>query len=122
MPVSQIPPSKTAFADDALHGKLAPEARQLIETIRDEWAADERGALTRSERNKLLGVGPTRGRELESEGLPAYLEGRTRLTRAGDVYKFLVQRALNSFPLTGPVKGRGSPLLQPRKPELVLTD
>ncbi|HZZ23031.1 MAG TPA: hypothetical protein VFE60_10860 [Roseiarcus sp.] len=115
MPVSQIPTTKTAYADERLRGNLHPQARKLITTLRGEILADlYPEAVGRTVRNKMLGVGPTRGRELELTLLPAYLEGTVRLTRTSDIYRYLIDRALESFPLTGPKKGRGSPHLPPR--------
>ena len=101
MPVLQISTTKTAFADELLRGDLAPEARQLIEAIRDDWRADERGAVGRAVRDKMVGVGPTRGRELEKTVLPAYLEGTQRLTLTALIYKYRIQQVLKSFPLAG---------------------
>jgi hypothetical protein len=101
VPVSHIPPSKTAFADEVLRGDLLPEARDQIESIRDEWRGDDRGAVGRAVRDKMVGVGPTRGRELEKGPLPAYLEGTQRVTLTALIYKYRIQQVLKSFPLTG---------------------
>lgn len=97
-------PTKTLYADEILQGLLDERARKLIETIRAEWAADERGTLRRTERNRLIGCGPTRGRELEQGPLPAYLDGGARLTPTSSVYIYKIDRVLASFPLNEPAR------------------
>jgi hypothetical protein len=104
--------SKTQYADDVLRRKLDPRARQLIEDVRDDWRASPE-TLRRSERDEALGVGPTRGRELEDE-IPAYLEGRSRVTPARSVYIYKINKILASFPLNEPPqKERGGTRLLP---------
>jgi hypothetical protein len=98
-PVSHLSPSKTAFADEVLRGDLLPGARQQIESLRDEWRGDDRGAVGRAVRNKMVGCGATRGRELEKTVLPAYLEGTQRVTLTALIYEYRIQQVLKSFPL-----------------------
>ena len=63
----------------------------------------------------LLGVGATRGRQLEREELPAYLQDGHRLTPAGLVYEHKISAILKSFPLgEEPLKKPGAPNLRIR--------
>jgi hypothetical protein len=107
-------PSKTAYADGILaRADLSPDARILIELVREEWRDDPRDLLTRPERDALLGVGSTRGRELEQQGLPAYLTGqRRRVTPAAAIYHYKINQILTSFPSDEPkLKARGGPVI-----------
>ena len=107
--------SRTAYADAVLERTdLSQEARLLVEAHRRDWAADDRGVVGRPERDRLLGVGPTRGRELEKTLLPASLAGGRRLTPISLIYSYLVDRALELFPSDGlPLKAPGAPHMRP---------
>jgi hypothetical protein len=89
----------------------------LVARTREDWEADPRDVLTRPQRDRLLGVGPTRGRELEKKGLPAYLDNGRRLTPASLVYIHRLDRILASFPSDGPpLKAPGAPHMRRPKP------
>jgi hypothetical protein len=108
-------PSKTAYADQILaRDDLTSDARTLIARTREDWKADPRDVLNRPQRDRALGVGPTRGRELEKEGLPAYLDNGRRLTPASLVYIYKIDQILASFPSDGPPKkAPGAPHMRP---------
>jgi hypothetical protein len=97
-PLSSV--SRTAYADAILERTdLSEEARLLVEAHKRDWAADNRGVVGRPERDRLLGVRASRGRELEKTVLPAALDGGRRLTPVSLIYQYLIDRAVESFPL-----------------------
>ena len=112
--------SRTAYADAVLERTdLSQEARLLVEAHKRDWAADDRGVVGRPERDRLLGVRASRGRDLEKTVLPAALDGGRRLTPISLIYQYLIDRALESFPASGPAKkAPGAPHMRPH-PALV---
>jgi hypothetical protein len=109
------PTSKTQYADTVLSYDLDPRARLLIESIKQDQEADTRDVLRRHERDALLGVGATRGRQLEARELPAYLQDGHRLTPTNLVYEHKINAILKSFPLgEEPLKKPGAPNLRAR--------
>jgi hypothetical protein len=109
------PTSKTPYADEVLRRDLDPRARKLIESIKQAQEVDTRDVLRRHERDALLGVGATRGRQLEREEIPAYLQDGHRLTPTSLIYEHKINAILKSFPLgEEPLRKPGAPNLRTR--------
>jgi hypothetical protein len=119
VPISHLPAkSKTLYADARLaRGDLGPELRRRIEDIRDTWLADLRPVVRRSGRDQLIGCGPTFGNLLEAQGkLDSFLDNKIRLVTTASIYRYLIDRAIESFSASEPVKAR-MPELARRKLE-----
>jgi hypothetical protein len=119
VPISQPPAkSKTAYADAKLaRDDLIPEERRRLEDIRDAWSADPRPVVRRSERDRLIGCGATFGNLLEAQGkVDSFLDNKIRLITTASIYRYLIDRAIETFSAGEPLKAR-MPELARRKVE-----
>jgi hypothetical protein len=109
VPISEPPAkSKTAYADEILaRGDLSPELRRRIEDLRDAWQPETRPVLRRPERDRLIGCHSTFGNLLEAQGkVDSFLHDKIRLVTTASVYRYLIDRAIETFSAGEPLKAR----------------